>query len=64
MKKTILVLLGAAVCSFFTAVNPALAQGTAFTYQGRLNDAAGPANGNYDMQFKLYDGLGLPGKLF
>src|SRR6516164_847716 len=29
------------------------AQGTAFTYQGRLNDGSAPANGNYDMQFYL-----------
>jgi len=30
------------------------AQGTAFTYQGRLNDANGPASGSYDFQFSLY----------
>jgi hypothetical protein len=29
--------------------------GTAFTYQGRLNDGGQPANGNYDMVFNLYD---------
>lgn len=29
--------------------------GTAFTYQGRLNDGGAPANGNYDMIFNLYD---------
>ncbi len=33
----------------------ALAQGTAFTYQGRLNDGANPANGLYDLQFAIYD---------
>jgi len=32
------------------------AQSTAFTYQGRLMLADGhPANGNYDMTFKLFD---------
>ncbi len=31
------------------------ALGTAFTYQGRLNDGANPANGAYDLQFKLFD---------
>ena len=31
------------------------AQGTAFRYQGRLNDAAGPANGSYDLRFALFD---------
>jgi hypothetical protein len=29
--------------------------GTAFTYQGRLEDAGTPANGTYDMQFTLHD---------
>ncbi len=33
----------------------ALAQGTAFTYQGRLNDGASPANGSYDLSFALFD---------
>lgn len=28
---------------------------TAFTYQGRLNDAAGSANGNHDFEFRLAD---------
>src|SRR5262245_9121450 len=37
----------------FTA-SVALAQATAFTYQGRLNDSGNPANGNYDMLFKLF----------
>jgi trimeric autotransporter adhesin len=32
----------------------ALAQGTAFTYQGYLNDAGHPANGSYDISFLLY----------
>jgi trimeric autotransporter adhesin len=32
------------------------AQGTAFTYQGRLNDGANPANGTYDLRFIAYDG--------
>jgi hypothetical protein len=33
----------------------AFAQGTAFTYQGRLNDGAGPATGLYDFRFAVYD---------
>lgn len=35
----------------------ALAQTTAFTYQGRLTDAGNPANGVYDLQFRLFDAL-------
>jgi hypothetical protein len=30
------------------------AQGTAFTYQGRLNDGGSVANGTYDLTFSLY----------
>jgi hypothetical protein len=36
------------------------AQTTAFTYQGRLNDGANPANGSYDLTFALYDAPGGP----
>src|SRR5438270_10714866 len=34
----------------------ALAQGTAFTFQGKLGDSGSPVNGSFDMQFKLFDG--------
>jgi len=30
-------------------------QTTSFTYQGRLTDGGTPANGNYDLQFALFD---------
>ncbi|HQU83470.1 MAG TPA: collagen-like protein [Pyrinomonadaceae bacterium] len=33
------------------------AQTSAFSYQGRLNDASLPANGSYDLQFALYDAV-------
>ena len=55
MKKTILTLWA---ILYFGAVSAALAQGTAFTYQGRLNDGGNPANGSYDLRFALYDALG------
>ncbi len=35
-----------------------LAQTSAFTYQGKLSDGGTPANGVYDMQFKLYNTAG------
>src|SRR5436190_4513542 len=38
----------------FTA-SAAAAQGTAFTYQGKLTEAGSPANGNYDLEFALFD---------
>ncbi|MGA2246260.1 MAG: tail fiber domain-containing protein [Verrucomicrobiota bacterium] len=31
------------------------AQGTAFTYQGRLNSGANPASGSFDLMFTLFD---------
>ena len=53
--KRIVLLLVALVVS--GSVHSALAQGTAFTYQGRLQDGATNANGNYDFQFTLWDAL-------
>jgi hypothetical protein len=38
-------------------VSAAFAQTTAFNFQGRLNDGANPANGNVELQFKLFDAL-------
>src|SRR5262245_17002778 len=37
---------------------PALALGTAFTYQGQLQQSGAPANGSCDFQFSLWDALG------
>ena len=47
-------LLAAFVCAWLFATNAA-AQTTAFTYQGRLTDGGTSANGNYDLQFALWD---------
>ncbi len=33
------------------------AQGTAFTYQGKLNDNGNPASGIYDLRFTVYDAV-------
>lgn len=33
------------------------AQSSAFNFQGRLNDGANPANGQYDLQFKLFTAI-------
>jgi hypothetical protein len=35
----------------------AFGQGARFNFQGRLNDGAAPANGAYDLQFKLYNSI-------
>src|SRR5437016_9449556 len=34
-----------------------IAQTSSFTYQGRLTDGGTAANGNYDLQFALFDSL-------
>src|SRR5947207_4993748 len=39
------------------SVGSAFAQTTSFTYQGRLTDGGTAANGNYDLQFTLWDAL-------
>lgn len=39
------------------------AQGTAFTYQGSLNDGGHPANGSYDLTFTLYDSTNQTGNI-
>ena len=36
-------------------ISSAVAQGTAFHYQGRFTDNGSPANGAYDLRFVLYD---------
>jgi hypothetical protein len=55
-----LVVLLALAC--FTA-SAALAQTTAFTYQGKLTDAGVPANGSFQMEFKLFDSLASGGQV-
>src|SRR6266568_3377913 len=52
-RHSILLLLIALLLSLSSG--RALAQTTAFTYQGRLTDGGTPANGNYDLQFALWD---------
>lgn len=42
-------------CTASVQVANLLAQGTAFTYQGRLDDGGTPANGNYDFRFVIFD---------
>jgi hypothetical protein len=54
MKPKNLLPLGAILCALFTN-DAAFAQGTAFTYQGRLNSGGAPANGSYDLRFIVYD---------
>src|SRR6184192_2012447 len=43
--------------AFLFAAASAFAQTSSFTYQGRLTDGGAAANGNYDLQFALFDSL-------
>jgi hypothetical protein len=43
------------VLALFAGVHQAAAQGTAFTYQGALQNNGNPASGSYDLTFTLYN---------
>ena len=47
----------AALAAFNLQPPSALAQDTAFTYQGHLNDNGSPASGIYDLRFTIYDAV-------
>ncbi len=47
--------LAACFGSLLTSIQPVFAQGTAFTYQGQLQNNGSPANGNYDFTFALFN---------
>jgi len=51
--KYILIAL-ALLSTLNTQLSTVFAQGTAFTYQGRLNNSTNPATGTYDLTFSLY----------
>src|SRR5438094_10484227 len=48
-------LLVAIALALSFSASTAFAQTTSFTYQGRLTDGGTAANGNYDLQFALWD---------
>src|SRR5262249_48120636 len=57
-KRVVLTSLLSVLSSLLTT---SFAQTTAFTYQGRLNDGALPANGTYDLTFTLLNASSGPG---
>src|ERR1017187_2247807 len=65
MKNKILNLLIvlALLSTLNSQLSTASAQGTAFTYQGRLINGGNPANGSYDLRFAGYDSTNSPGTL-
>jgi hypothetical protein len=52
MKKYVLLSLA---LGFLTFTHSLMAQGTAFTYQGQLQNNGSPASGNYDFTFALFN---------
>jgi hypothetical protein len=57
IKKSILQHIFIGLVLVCLTASAAFAQTTAFTYQGKLSDAGNPANGTYDLQFKVFDAL-------
>ena len=45
----------AVLCGMFATLTSASAQGTAITYQGRLNVSGSPASGSFDLTFSLFN---------
>src|SRR5438132_2093750 len=56
-NKTAAYFIGALFMVLCVFASAAFAQTTSFTYQGRLTDGGTSANGNYDLQFALFDSL-------
>ena len=55
MRTSNLPLFAALSGMLFVNAESALAQGTSFTYQGRLNEGGGAATGLYDFQFQAWN---------
>lgn len=47
--------MGSLLLANLCATSQLAAQGTAFTYQGRLENSGAPVSGTYDLRFALYD---------
>lgn len=61
--KLIQICVVAALAAFSLQPSTCSAQGTAFTYQGRLVSGVNAANGIYDLRFAIYDSTNSPGNL-
>src|ERR1039457_2502166 len=55
MKTKLIALALLALTTLNSQLATAFAQGTAFTYQGRLNNSGSSASGSYDLVFTLYN---------
>src|SRR5262245_35065527 len=55
MKRISTLAIVVAMVGLWLGINSTHAQGTAFTYQGRLTLGGAPASGSWDLAFTLYD---------
>jgi hypothetical protein len=55
LHRLLLTLVLLALSTLNSQLSTAFAQGTAFTYQGRLNTTNGPASGTYNLTFSLFN---------
>jgi hypothetical protein len=55
MKKNVQMVVILAALASLIATPPAFAQGTAFTYQGQLQNNGSPASGTYNLTFTLFN---------
>jgi len=64
LKLSASILPALLLISLIELPSTALAQGTAFTYQGRLNSGTNAANGIYDLTFALFNVSSGAGQFF
>lgn len=62
-KKSIFRTIFVGLILVYLTATAIFAQTTAFNYQGKLNDGATPANGNYQLQFRLFDTVSGGGQI-
>jgi len=55
MKTVTKMLTTVAVLACLAGADSASAQGTSFSYQGRLDEGGNPAQGTYDLRFSIFD---------
>ena len=63
MKLTLIALVSLTLLTFNSLCPAFSLAGTAFTYQGRLDDSIGPVTGTYDLTFSVYDSSDVSGSL-
>lgn len=57
-RRNVLCTLAVFSIAFLGFTATSIGQTSAFIYQGRLTDGTSPANGTYEMEFRLFDSLG------